>query len=172
MTDPAKRSLTDRSAPMSSNPLDRRSQRSRHAILNAMLTLLGEQTFAQISVAQICLRADVARPTFYLHFSSKQEALLSFMDDVFEQFFAGVEPQLPLAELDTQAICLQLFEQWQRRPYKKNDGYSSLNKAFSLIIYQTFQRIGRPKKSERGKFQIPSTRSFISYHHFHYLWLE
>lgn len=99
---------------MSSNPLDRRSQRSRHAILNAMLTLLGEQTFAQISVAQICLRADVARPTFYLHFSSKQEALLSFMDDVFEQFFAGVEPQLPLAELDTQAICLQLFEQWQR----------------------------------------------------------
>lgn len=99
---------------MSSNPLDRRSQRSRRAILVAMLSLLGEQTFARITVAQICLRADVARPTFYLHFAGKQEALLSFMDDVFEQFFAGIEAQLPQAELATTAICLELFEQWQR----------------------------------------------------------
>ena len=99
---------------MSSNPLDRRSQRSRRAILGAMLALLGEQPFARLTVAQICLRADVARPTFYLHFSGKEEALLSFMDEVFEQFFAEIEPQLPQVELNTTAICLQLFEQWQR----------------------------------------------------------
>ena len=99
---------------MSSNPLDRRSQRSRRAILGAMLALLGEQPFARLTVAQICLRADVARPTFYLHFSGKEEALLGFMDEVFEQFFAEIEPQLPQAELNTTAICLQLFEQWQR----------------------------------------------------------
>ncbi|MBH2031792.1 MAG: TetR/AcrR family transcriptional regulator [Pseudomonas sp.] len=99
---------------MSSNPLDRRSLRSRSAILGAMLALLGEQPFARLTVAQICLRADVARPTFYLHFSGKEEALLSFMDEVFEQFFAEIEPQLPQAELNTTAICLQLFEQWHR----------------------------------------------------------
>ena len=79
---------------MSSNPLDRRSLRSRSAILGAMLALLGEQPFARLTVAQICLRADVARPTFYLHFSGKEEALLSFMDEVFEQFFAEVELRL------------------------------------------------------------------------------
>lgn len=98
---------------MSSNPLDRRSQRSRKAILAAMLALLQEKPFNRIAVAEICQRADVARPTFYLHFSGKEEALLGFMDEVFEQFFAAIEPHLPQAELNTQTITSLLFAQWQ-----------------------------------------------------------
>ena len=39
---------------MSSNPLDRRSQRSRKAILAAMLALLQEKPFNRIAVAEIC----------------------------------------------------------------------------------------------------------------------
>lgn len=99
---------------MSSNPADRRSQRSRRAILAAMLELLREKPFARIAVAEICQRADVARPTFYLHFSGKEEALLGFMDEVFEQFFAAIEPHLPQAELNTTTITRLLFDQWQR----------------------------------------------------------
>lgn len=79
-----------------------------------MLRLLQDKAFKRLSVAEICQSANVARPTFYLHFSSKEQALLGFMDEVFEQFFAQIEPHLPQAELQTQVITRQLFAQWQQ----------------------------------------------------------
>ncbi len=57
---------------MSDTP-DRRSLRSRRLLSEALLGLLQDHDWADISVQMICGRADVARSTFYAHFQTKQD---------------------------------------------------------------------------------------------------
>lgn len=54
---------------------DRRSQRTRDALRDALLELMTEHGWEGISVQDVCERADVARSTFYLHYTSKDELL-------------------------------------------------------------------------------------------------
>lgn len=54
---------------------DRRSARSRRALWQALLALLQDHDWADISILMICDRADVARSTFYAHFQTKQDLL-------------------------------------------------------------------------------------------------
>jgi AcrR family transcriptional regulator len=54
---------------------DRRAVRSRRALWAALLALLQDNDWAEISVQMICDHADVARSTFYAHFQTKQDLL-------------------------------------------------------------------------------------------------
>lgn len=54
---------------------DRRSLRSRRLLWEALLALLQNEDWAEISVQMICDRADVARSTFYAHYQTKQDLL-------------------------------------------------------------------------------------------------
>ena len=54
---------------------DRRSQRTRDALRDALLELMTELGWEDVSVQNLCERADVARSTFYLHYTSKDELL-------------------------------------------------------------------------------------------------
>ena len=58
---------------------DRRVVRNSGAILTAMVELMGEKRWVEITVGDIVDRADVARSTFYKHFSSKEDVLLASM---------------------------------------------------------------------------------------------
>lgn len=59
---------------------DRRIRKSQQAIEQALLTLLTQRTFDQISVQQIVKEADVNRSTFYAHYLDKYD-LLEKMED-------------------------------------------------------------------------------------------
>lgn len=61
--------------PLSPKRPDRRRDRSLRALTQAMLALLRETDWDDISVQMICTRADVARSTFYQHFDTKQDLL-------------------------------------------------------------------------------------------------
>lgn len=50
-------------------------QKNRLKIIEAYIELLGNMSFQQISVTDICKQAGVARKTLYRHFSSKEEIL-------------------------------------------------------------------------------------------------
>jgi AcrR family transcriptional regulator len=54
---------------------DRRAARSRRALWQALLALLQDHDWADISILMICEKADVARSTFYAHFQAKQDLL-------------------------------------------------------------------------------------------------
>lgn len=66
---------------------DRRSQRTRQALSNALVELMAEQTYNTITVQEIIDRANVGRSTFYAHFSDKDDLLST----VFEQFGKNLE---------------------------------------------------------------------------------
>ena len=54
---------------------DRRTRRTRHLLRSALLALLKEKRYEQISVQDIIERADVARSTFYMHYLDKDDLL-------------------------------------------------------------------------------------------------
>jgi AcrR family transcriptional regulator len=58
------------------NKLDRRVQRTRQALRNALLELIQEKEYDSISVEEITQRANLGRATFYLHYKDKEDLLV------------------------------------------------------------------------------------------------
>ena len=57
--------------------VDRRVQRTRRELHEALISLIIERGWEKVSVQEICDRANVGRSTFYVHFADKEELLLS-----------------------------------------------------------------------------------------------
>jgi AcrR family transcriptional regulator len=86
-------------------PTDIRSVRSAKAIARAIVALLQEQSFEQLTVGKITRCAGIGRTTFYSHYRNKHDALASSYERLFDlletQIGYGAHQQrlAPLAEL-------------------------------------------------------------------------
>ncbi|MCC6605931.1 MAG: TetR/AcrR family transcriptional regulator [Anaerolineae bacterium] len=65
--------------------MDRRKKRSRNMLGQALLELVREKKFEQITIQDITDRADLNRATFYLHYSSKEELLADSLEAYFDE---------------------------------------------------------------------------------------
>src|SRR3954452_9909375 len=61
--------------PAESPPLDRRQRKSRAALQGARVPLISRKTDADITIDDVAETADVARATFYAHYSDKAALL-------------------------------------------------------------------------------------------------
>lgn len=61
---------------------DRRVLRTRRALHDAFLSLLVERGFDELSVLEVCERANVGRSTFYTYFQSKEDLLDGGLGDL------------------------------------------------------------------------------------------
>ena len=66
---------------------NRQITRTRDAILGAYLELLHESPSKKIKITAICERANISRPTFYNHFQTKEEILLTYLDQIIDEMF-------------------------------------------------------------------------------------
>lgn len=64
---------------------DRRIRRTRRLLQDALVGLLRSKPLEKIRIKEIVEKADVSRPTFYHHFTTKEELLFSLVDDLFDQ---------------------------------------------------------------------------------------
>lgn len=62
--------------------IDRRVQRTRQLLRGALLSLIQEKGYETLSVQEIIDRANVGRATFYAHFDSKDDLLVSGFDEL------------------------------------------------------------------------------------------
>ncbi len=76
--------------------MDRRKRRTRRLLGEALLELVQEKPYEQISIQDITDRADLNRATFYLHYSSK-ETLLA---DSLEEYFDALTEQITTTLMD------------------------------------------------------------------------
>jgi AcrR family transcriptional regulator len=92
---------------VASIPGDARQQRTRRTLLDALLDLLEERPFEQVTIREIAARARIGYATFFRHYASK-EALLH--DLAAGQIAALLDRALPvLFAADTRQSCLTLF---------------------------------------------------------------
>ncbi len=79
---------------------DRRVQRTRRALREALIALILERGWDGFSVQDVCDRADVGRSTFYTHFADKEDLVGGGLEDLRRglraQLAASVVPARPL----------------------------------------------------------------------------
>ncbi|NDL61133.1 TetR/AcrR family transcriptional regulator [Phytoactinopolyspora mesophila] len=93
-------------------PQNRRSRRTRAAVLEAAWQLLEESGAEQTTMGAVAKRAGVSRQALYLHFSSRAELLLALHEYVDEKLdlASSLQPVLdaPDAEAALDAFCAHL----------------------------------------------------------------
>ena len=69
--------------------VDRRIQRTRALLRTALMQLIvdDDKPYDAITIQDITDQANVARTTFYLHFTDKDDLLFSTMRDIYEELF-------------------------------------------------------------------------------------
>ena len=92
--------------------LDKRVERSRALLMDALLDLMRSQPYSKISVAQICEHSQVARPTFYLHYRSKDDLFRGYIEVMFLEFYEQTEKHFTQTPKADPIIGEIMFRQW------------------------------------------------------------
>ena len=64
--------------------------KTRSVIKNALLELIKEKNYPNITVSEITERGDVGRSTLYKHYKSKADIFVDIHKDMFENLFSGL----------------------------------------------------------------------------------
>jgi len=76
---------------------DRRIQRTRQALRNALLKLIQDKEYASISVEEITQQANLGRATFYLHYKDKEDLLVDEFNEIVNER-ARIISEIPFAQ--------------------------------------------------------------------------
>ncbi len=94
--------------------LDRRIQRTRQLLHEALFSLIVERGYESITVQDITERANLGRTTFYLHYRDKAELLQESVSTLLYALRLDVEPDA--AETCTfQVLSIRVFQHIARR---------------------------------------------------------
>jgi AcrR family transcriptional regulator len=108
---------------------DRRTLYTRMVIKDALLNLLAEKEYADVTIADLCREAEINRGTFYLHYSNLHEVLEELFDDALGK----------MNHVLVQVGCVSVDEQQRRLPLckflRKNRQYQPLFFSDSLRSY-------------------------------------
>ena len=66
-----------------SSSKNKQVQRTKSWIFDALMILMGEKSYENITVSDIAEKAGVARPTFYRNFDDKDEVVLQYLENSF-----------------------------------------------------------------------------------------
>ena len=86
LSDTKHMSINDENKPRT----DRRIVRTRQMLRDALIELIVERGYDAINIQDITDRANVARTTFYLHFTDKDELLFSSMREIYQDLFHSI----------------------------------------------------------------------------------
>ncbi len=90
--------------------VDRRVLKSREAIKNAVLELMSEKTFDEITIQDIADRANVNRSTIYLHYTDKFDLLDKLIEEHIEEMRNIAEWACELDWIEATRIFFEYFE--------------------------------------------------------------
>jgi AcrR family transcriptional regulator len=87
---------------------DRRVQRTRKLLQEALVSLILEKGYQKITVQDIIDRANIGRSTFYSHYRDKEDLLFSGFDDLAHDLHRHMRP--PDSNIDEQGHLLHSLE--------------------------------------------------------------
>jgi AcrR family transcriptional regulator len=106
---------------MQENKIDRRKVRTRRQLRDALLSLIVEKGYDNVTIEEITDRADVGRTTFYLHYRDKEELLLECINGAIDELVEEIT-SIPLSA-------------WRLAPSEDSEILSPDNPILQIFIY-------------------------------------
>lgn len=149
---------------------DRRIVRTRDTLGDALVALIREKPFDEITVQNVLDRAGVGRSTFYVHFRDKDDLFLSDVEDFFElcsnlltQRGAPPKRLLPVQELLTHIRQVRDFHAALVRAGKANDVWLLGRGYFARSIEERLKLAGvKMEPAQRSAQAYALAGSFFS----------
>lgn len=150
--------------------MDKRVQRSKKVLKDAMLALLNEKEFSKITVLELVKRADINRSTFYFHYYSKDELMEEMIDDLMnginEKLYTPFQNKSKISVFDTlYSKSIEVFQYI----YENKSSFSILMKSHLNIflrhrIYEEFYNFGNEKSIYKYKSEnLMDTNLYIHF---------
>ncbi len=145
---------------MAAKKVDRRIQRTRKLLQDALITLILEKGYDSITVQHIIDEANVVRSTFYDHYMDKDDLMAGTMDLLREELHQDMAEEDNRDENEAAIGSLALFRhiQEQHHLYKAMIGgkgidivVKALNDALLSLAQTHFEQVEQSK----GKLAIP-----------------
>lgn len=128
---------------------DRRILRTRDALGDAMMALLHEKSFDQITVQEVLDRAGVGRATFYAHYRDKHDLFLSDVEEFLEHVSGVLKRQnanprrlFPVREFLTHIRDVREFHAALVKSDKLNEVWTLARGFFARSIEERLQAAG------------------------------
>jgi AcrR family transcriptional regulator len=134
---------------------DRRSQRTRQALHDALFELMMEKGYEAISVKDIIERANVGRSTFYAHYADKDELLVSQLDRMVEMLDDPVSHGAPDGNPYFPSLGLFQHVQEQWKLYKILSWEPGFDRHIRNLQNSISERIEERLSSGGQGFEVP-----------------
>jgi AcrR family transcriptional regulator len=149
---------------------DRRIVRTRHTLGDALVVLMQEKNFEQITVQEVLERAGVGRSTFYVHYRDKDDLFMSDVEDFFEMLAtllkrrgADSKRLLPVGEFLAHLRDARPFYEALVKSGKMNDVQALARGIFARSIMERLQSAGIKLHPEQQAAQAHALAgSFLS----------
>ena len=136
--------------------MDRRALQTRNKLGDALIALMQEKCFEEITVQDVLDRAGVGRATFYVHYRDKNDLFLSDVEDFLELMSTALHRQnasprrlLPVEEFFAHVREVRDFYAALVRSGKVNDVLALIRGFFARSIEHRLQTTGLEIDSTR-----------------------
>jgi AcrR family transcriptional regulator len=141
---------------------DRRSQRTRHLLGEALVALIREKDYNTITVSDIIERANVGRSTFYAHYRDKDTLFVGELDRVIEILSHRIPGQEEMPFFPSLGLFRHVGEEYEL--YKAllwGSGIDLLIKHLQKSISKRIEQ-GLQKSGREFDVPLPILASFIA----------
>ena len=149
------------------NKEDLRVKKTKKALSEAFLELLSQKKFDEITINELCEKADVRRATFYKHYSDKFHFLTSYVSDLRDDFekkiWKSKKPGATKEYYVTYAKQIVLFISEHEAPVKNIFKSSMFPSAMSIIVEQNYlDTCERLIISEKEGMKLPASVEVVA----------
>ncbi|AIQ56536.1 TetR/AcrR family transcriptional regulator [Paenibacillus borealis] len=141
------------------NPI---AQRSKKWLSDALIDLLQEKPYSNITITEICDKAELVRKTFYRNFTSKEAVLIEIIDLMFQDFFKYISDQ----NLGPHDMPLAYFTFWEKHKVFlhiliQNQLYGLLNDQY-VIYLEAMEHIIGTKREYHSELEKDYMRTMMA----------
>jgi len=139
--------------------MDRRIQRTRNSLIDAMPELMMKYNWDQINVQRLCDHANVSRSAFYTHFNNKAEVLDQCFERLEQELLVpvsgrGIDANRTLAFLPNLLSHVQGHCDLMTRNMTSQAGLVILNRFKSVVKTMTEREFAQCERHKPRKDQI------------------
>ena len=150
---------------------ERIANKTKSAIKNALLELMREKNYPDITVSEITERGNIGRSTLYKHYQSKADVLVDIHKSMFEHLLTGLSTSQSWFALEPPSELIQFFKKYRnlgRNPfslsYKLGSDLDYLISNINLQLAATvFEKLRHFYNEEDCSIPLPILAQSISY---------